>query len=216
MKTHQFPTSVCILLVILTSCHSLSTEHEAVATTASQVDNQLVAATSTSTESNQEPSLVFFISKPGRFEVWLPSSTDVQEATIKKTIFQETLECPSIFYSLNSAYATVRYCDLVPHSIASLSSSEILEQARDELMSDLHVEIDTQQEELAQNTYPSLVLSGPVNMRGGGNDGTFKARILLAKNRIYLVAMSNYHEDWCNCLNQVNQVVDSLSVEPAP
>src|SRR5215211_789148 len=198
MKTLPVLATVWILFVILASCRSLAKEH-----------------TSAPMNSSQEPSLVFFTSEPGKFNVWLPSSTDVQEFTIQKTLFQIILECPTIFYRLNSAGTTVQYCDLLPQSIASLSSDEILNQTRDAMMSDLHARIDAQQEELAQDIYPSLVLSGQVDMRGMGYDGTFKARGILVNSRIYLIIMSVYRENWCNCLDQVDQVVDSLNIDPS-
>jgi hypothetical protein len=212
MKT-LLPGSVWILVLVLTSCSPSVREHAPFAT-ASRTDKQSAAPTSTPMSSSQEPSLVFFTSEPGKFTAWLPSSTDIQEFTIKKTLFQATLECPTIFYRLNSAGAIVQYCDLLPESIVSLSSDEVLDQARGEMMSEVHVKIDEQQKELAQDTYPSLVLSGQEDMRGMGYDGTFKARMILVNNRIYFIVMSIYQEDWCNCRNQVNQVVDSLYIEP--
>jgi hypothetical protein len=207
MKTLLSDTA-WILLLVLTSCRPSASEHTTLAT-ASRMNNQLAAPTS------QEPSLVFFTSEPGKFQVWLPLSTDIQEFTMQKTVFQTTLDCPTIFYRLNSAGATVQYCDLLPESIASLSSDEILDQARDEMMRELRVKIDAQQEELAQDIYPSLVLSGQEDMRGMGYDGTFKARMILVNSRIYLIVMSVYREDWCNCRDQVDQVVDSLNIDPS-
>ncbi len=204
MKTLPLAATVWILLFMLISCRPVIRELPIPATT-----------TSAPVNSNQEPSLIFFTSEPGKFQVWLPLSTDIQEFTIQKTLFQTTLECPTIFYRLNSAGAIVQYCDLLPQSVAPLSSDEILEQARDEMMRELRVKIETQQEELAQETYPSLVLSGQENMRGLGYDGTFKARIILVKTRIYLIVMSVYHENWCNCRDQVDQVVDSLNIDPS-
>lgn len=203
LKTLPLAVTVWFLLFVLASCRSVIQEQSI-----------LVTATSKLVNSSQESSLVFFTSESGKFQAWLPLSTDILEFTIKKTLFQMTLECPTFFYRLNSAGATVQYCDLRPQSIASLSSDEILDQARDEMMRELRVKIDAQEEELAQDTYPSLVLSGQVNMRGMGYDGTFKARIILVNSRIYLVSMSVYQENWCNCLHQINQVVDSFYIEP--
>jgi hypothetical protein len=204
MKTLPLAATAWILLFVLISCRPVTSELSIPATT-----------TSAPVNSSQEPSLVFFTSEPGKFQVWLPSSTDIQEFTIKKTLFQTTLECPTIFYRLNSAGAIVQYCDLLPQSVAALSSDEILAQSRDEMMRESRVKIDTQQEALAQDTYPSLVLSGQENMRGLGYDGTFKARIILVESRIYLIVMSVYHENWCNCRDQVDQVVESLNIDPS-
>jgi hypothetical protein len=212
MKT-LLPGTVWILLLVLTSCRPSVGQHTTLAT-ASQMHNQSPAPTTTLMNSSQEPSLVFFTSEPGKFQVWLPLSTDIQEFTIKKTLFQRTLECPTIFYRLNSAGATVQYCDLLPQSIASLSNDEILDQTRDEMMRESRVKIDAEEEELAQDTYPSRVFSGQVDMRGMGYDGTFKARMILVNSRIYLIVMSVYNENWCNCLHQVNQVVESFYIEP--
>ena len=81
-------------------------------------------------------------------------------------------------------------------------------------MSQSFAVLDAPQSAVVQGTYPSLKLSGQADMRGMGYDGVFKARIILADARIYLVAMSVYDEDWYNCLHQIDQVIDSLYIEP--
>ena len=81
-------------------------------------------------------------------------------------------------------------------------------------MSQSFAVLDAPQRAVVQDIYPSSKLLGQADMRGMGYDGVFKARIILADNRIYLVAMSVYVEDWCNCLHQIDQVVDSLYIEP--
>jgi hypothetical protein len=176
--------------------------------TATQVRTQSAAPLS------QEPPLVFFSSEPGKFQVWLPVSESVQDYTEKKTLFDESIECPLINSRLNGAYAFVQYCDLAPESVASLSNDEILDQAHSELIRGTNATLDLPYRAIVQGTYSELALSGQVDMRGMGDDGTFKARIILADTRIYLVAMSVYVENWCNCLHQIDQVVDSLYIEP--
>jgi hypothetical protein len=163
---------------------------------------------------SQEPPLAFFTSEPGKFQVWLPASESIQNYTLKKTLFGEAVECPIISFGLNSASAFVQYCDLAPQSITSLSEAEVLDQARDEVLSDMRTKLDATQRSIAQGTYPSLSLAGQTDMRGMGYDGTFKARMILARNRLYLVAMSVYHENWCGCRQQMDQVVDSLYIDP--
>jgi len=200
------------LILMLTACSPWASEHTT--TVMSPAQEQIVAPESLLTTSGQEPPLVFFTSEPGKFQVWLPVSESVQDYTLRKTLFNEPIECPNIFFRLNGAYAAVQYCDLIPESISALSSEEVLEEAVSELVRDLHVKIETQQSVMAQNTYHALELSGQVAMRGMGYDGTFKARIILADQRIYFVVMSVYHEDWCSCLSQMDQVVDSLYIEP--
>jgi len=159
--------------------------------------------------------LAFFTSEPGKFQVWLPVSDNIEEFTIKKTLFGETIECPSLFFSLNSAQADVQYCDLLPQSIASLSNDEILDEVESEIIHSMHLKPDTQERVLAQDTYPAIMFSGQVNMRGVGYDGTFKARLILVESRTYLVIMSVYQENWCNCRAQIDQVVNSLSIDPS-
>ncbi len=201
------------LLLVLTACVPLTNEPTTITMTA-QAPNQVEMPTSTPTASSQEPPLVFFISEPGKFQVWLPVSGSVEDYTVKKTLFGDSIECPTIFFRLNGAYAIVQYCDLVLKSIASLSSDEILDQARSEIIRGISIKLDTQQRVVAHDTYPAMVLSGQVDMRGMGYDGAFKARIILVDKRIYLIMMSVYHENWCNCLHQIDQVVDSLYIEP--
>jgi hypothetical protein len=47
-----------------------------------------------------------------------------------------------------------------------------------------------------------------------GNKGTFKARIILAGNRIYFVHMYVYEIDWCKCRHQMDQVIELFHVSP--
>jgi hypothetical protein len=166
-------------------------------------------------DSSQEPTLVFFTSEPGKFQAWLPASESVQDYTVKKTLFGNPIECPILVFRLNGASAAVQYCDLVPQSVTSLSSDEILEQAESEITRDMKVKLETQERALAQDIYPATTLSGQIDMRGMGYDGTFKARLILVENRIYFIVMSVYHENWCNCRDQVDQVVDSLNIDPS-
>jgi len=200
-------------LLALTSCGTLSSQHTTAAA-ATQASNRTVMPINTPTNSTEEPPLVFFTSEPGKFQVWVPASGSILDYTVEKTLFNESIECPNIFFRLNGAYAVVQYCDLVPQSIASLSSKEILEQAESEIIRDMNLKLDTREQVLTQDIYPATTLSGQVDMRGLGYDGTFKARLILVDNRIYLIAMSVYHENWCNCLHQINEVVDSLYIEP--
>lgn len=203
---------VLALMLTLTACSPWAGERTT--TVMAPVQEQVVAPQSLLTTSAQEPPLVFFTSEPGKFQVWLPVSESVQDYTVKKTLFSETIECPNLVFRLNGAYAAVQYCDLIPQSVASLSNEEILDQAQSEVIGDIHVKIETQQRVAVQDTYPAHELFGQVDMRGMGYDGTFRARIILVDQRIYLIVMSVYHEDWCNCLEQVDQVVDSLYIEP--
>ena len=201
------------ILLLLTSCSSLI-DKESTAVMATQVTNPAIEPTTLVTNSGPEMPLVFFTSEQGKFQVWLPASESVIEHTLQQTLFAETIECPNIIFRLNGAYATVQYCDLVPQSIASLSSDQVLDQGQNEILQDINVKLDTQNRGLAQDLYPAQTLSGQVDMRGMGYDGTFKGRLILAENRLYFVMMSVYHEDWCNCLHQINQVVDSLNIDP--
>jgi hypothetical protein len=200
---------MCLLTLfpVLAACGP-STIDGLTTSTATQVPAQTAAPLS------QEPPLVFFSSEPGKFQVWLPVSESVQDYTEKKTLFGELIECPLINFRLNGAYAFVQYCDLTPESVASLSNDEILDQAQGEIIRGIDATLDMPHRAVMQGTYPELALSGQADMRGMGDDGTFKARIILADTRIYLVAMSVYVEDWCNCLHQIDQVVDSLYIEP--
>lgn len=171
--------------------------------------------TAAATASSQEPLLVFFTSEMGKYQVRLPASDSVQEFTDKRRLFGETIECPTLFYRLNGAYAIVRYCDLVPGSISGLTNDQILDQAYREMLRGMNARLDTRQRLVVQEAYPALALAGLVNMRGMGYDGRFKARLILAEDRLYLVLMGAYHVDWCNCRNQMDQVVESLFIDPS-
>lgn len=197
-----------VLLLVLTSCSALPIQRT------NAVVGTKALHQSAPTHVGEEPALVFFTSEPGKFQVWLPVSESVQNYTVRKTLLKEAIECPVLAFRLNGAYAAVQYCDLVPRSIVSLSSDEILEETESEILHGLNIKSDTKEKMLVQDTYPALTLSGEVDLRGMGYDGTFKARIILVESRLYLVVMSVYHENWCHCIHQMDQVVDSLYIEP--
>jgi hypothetical protein len=166
------------------------------------------------TAPSDEPALVFFTSEPGKFEAWLPISGSVQDYTITKALFGQPVDCSILGSRLNGADVIVQYCDLSPESIASLSSDEVLGQARSELVRGFNLKVDTEQKVLIDNSYPGLLLAGQADMRGVGYDGVFRARIILAENRIYLVVMAVHSANWCNCVQQMDQVVGSFYVDP--
>jgi len=129
-------------------------------------------------------------------------------------LFGETIECPTLFYRLNGAYAIVRYCDLVQGGIAGLTNDQILDQTYREMLRGVNAKLESQQRLVTQAAYPALELAGLVNMRGMGHDGRFKARLILAEDRLYLVLMGVYHVNWCNCRDQMNKVVNSFYIDP--
>jgi len=163
---------------------------------------------------SDEPILVYFVSEQGKFNVWMPVSGIITEYTFTRMFFGKSVECSSTASSLNSAGVTVQYCDLDSEDIASLSDSAILEEVHNTVKSELRLRVDKEQAGVTDGSYPTLTLSGVENMRGDVYDGTFKARIILVENRVYFVHMSVYHINWCNCLHQMDQVVDSFYVEP--
>ena len=200
------------ILLMMTSCSSLA-DKQTTAVMATKVTHPAIEPATLVTKPVPETPLVFFTSEKGKFQVWLPGAESMIDYTIQQTLFEETIECPNIVFRLNGATAAIQYCDLVPQSIASLSSDQVLDQAQSEIIQDMNMKLDTQSRGLVQDTYPAQTLSGQVDMRGMGYDGTFKGRLILAENRLYFVVMSVYHEDWCNCLHQINQVVDSLNID---
>lgn len=182
--------------------------------TAMLAQTELATPSYTPTLPSEQPSLVFFTSEPGKFQAWLPISGSVDEFTVTKTLFDQPVDCSIIGSKLNGAYAIVQYCDLIVESVASLSSDEIFEQARDELFRDFNLRFDDEQKDLVDGLYPALTLSGRANMRGLGFDGDVKARMVWAENRIYVIVMSVYSTNWCNCRHQIDEVVDSLYIDP--
>jgi hypothetical protein len=159
-----------------------------------------------------EPSLIFFVSEQGKFEAWIPISESIIEYTVPLFFFGKSVECPILVSRLNGATATVQYCDLT--SVDSSSQSVILEEVRDALEKRSRLKIREEVVGTVNGSYPALTLFGEQDMRGAGFDGTFKARILLVKNRIYIVQISVHNEDWCNCLQQMDQFVDDFYVDP--
>src|SRR4030095_7423418 len=99
---------VLALVLMLTACGPWASERTT--TVMAPAHDQIVAPPSLLTTSNQEPPLVIFTSEPGKFQVWLPVSESVQDYTVRKTLFNETIECPNLFFRLNGAYAAVQYC----------------------------------------------------------------------------------------------------------
>lgn len=202
-----------IVLLAGISCGQL--RHEpAITVTNTHAPDKTIVHTEVPTNSSQEPQLVGFVSESGKFQARLPDSQNIIEFTSKNTLFGELIECPNLFFRLNGAGAIVRYCDLAPQSITSLSSDEILEQAENKIIRSMHLKPETREQVLAQDKYPATTFGGEVNLRGMGYDGTFEARLVLVENRIYLVLMSVYHENWCKCIHQINEVVNSLYIDP--
>ena len=109
----------------------------------------------------------------------------------------------------------MQYCDLDPKDIASLSDNTILEEARNVLSKEFRFAVTQEEVELVEDIYPTLDLSGNEDMTSAGaSDGTFKARIIFAGNRIYFVHMSVYYIDWCYCSQQMDEVIDSFYIDP--
>ena len=73
--------------------------------------------------------------------------------------------------------------------------------------------IIAEQMKVDESAYPEVTISGEED--SGGNLGTFKARIILAGNRVYFVHMYVYYIDWCYCRHQMDQVIDSFTVDPS-
>ena len=92
---------VLALVLMLTACSPWASERTT--TVMAPAQEQIVAPPSLLTTSDQEPPLVFFTSEPGKFQVWLPVSESVQDYTVKKTLFSETIECPNLVFRLNGA-----------------------------------------------------------------------------------------------------------------
>lgn len=202
--------TLCLVTLLLGACVSSPT---IITPTVLSTQTQVATPPNTPPVQSDEPTLVFFTSEDGNFNVWLPVSGGIQDYTITKTLFTQPVHCIVLNSSLNSAYAIVQYCDLPSESIASLSSDEIFRQSRDELVSELRLKFDTEQKILIEKSYPAVLLTGQADMRGVGYDGVFKARIILVEKRIYLVIMTVYSSNWCNCLHQIDQVVDAFYVD---
>ena len=158
--------------------------------------------------------MVLFVSEQGRFQTWLPTAGEIVQYTVSQTFFGKPTECSAVFSRLNSAGVVVQYCDLAWEDLGSRSPQEVLDEARMLLKQHFHFKIDEEQREIVPGSYPVMTLAGEANMRGLGYDGTFKARILLAQDRVYFIHMRVYEMDWCNCRHQMNQVVDSFHVDP--
>jgi len=155
---------------------------------------------------------VFFISEQGKFEAWVPVTESIVEYTTTRTFFGKAVECLVVNFSLNSASTTVQYCDLPSEEIASLSNKTILTEFRDVIKKDYSWKIQKEQLGVIEIPYPEGTLSGVED--SDGNVGTFKARIILAGNRIYFVHMYVYQVDWCYCRHQMDYVVDSFTIDP--
>ena len=202
-----------IMVAIATSCTSASQ------TESSPISDRTITVTpimsQTPSASSDEPILVFFTSEQGKFQVWLPVSGSIQEYSITLMFFGKSTECFMTASRLNSAGASAQYCDLDPKDVASLSDNTILEEVRNTLTKEFRLRVDQEQMELVEDVYPALSLSGRADMTAAGaNDGTFKARIILVENRVYIIHMSVYHIDWCSCRHQMDQVIDSLYINP--
>jgi hypothetical protein len=110
-----------------------------------------------------------------------------------------------------SGTKAVQYCDLPSDDVASRSDRSILDEVRNTMKKEFRLRIIAEQMEVNESAYPELTLSGEEDR--GGNIGTFKARIILAGNRVYFVHTYVYQIDWCYCRHQMDQVIASLSID---
>jgi hypothetical protein len=151
----------------------------------------------------------------GRFQVWIPVSGNLLQHTRTRTLLGDSVECLATVSRLNGAYAIIEYCDLLPQSLEGLSSSTVLDRVYPELIRDMDIRLEKVAPAIVGETYDALKLQGPQNMRGLSLDGEFQGRAILVEERIYLVAMSVHEQNWCICVHQVDQVLDSFFIDPA-
>ncbi len=78
---HLLPT---IFLLAITSCNTVAREPINAVTVIPTSIIQTVSPISTSTNPSQEPSLVFFTSELGKFQVWLPASENIENSPSQK------------------------------------------------------------------------------------------------------------------------------------
>lgn len=166
---------------------------------------------------NPTPWPVHFLSEQGKFEVTFPypeATQTLMEYTITKKTFGEIVECILTLVRDNGAIWLVQYCDHSAQSLAGLTTREILSRGRDDALLDARARLISESDISYDQTIPGRALIAEADMRGTGYDGTYKARLYLAGNRLYCIAASVDNENWGSRLGLMDSFLDSIVIEP--
>lgn len=152
---------------------------------------------------------VHFVSTLGEFEIELPAVQSIHEDVLAKTLLGEPAGCTLVWAPDNGALWIVEYCDLFQNALAEFTTGKILDQARDEALKD-PFGVLIEETDLVLDSYPgrSLVARGVVN----GFEATYKTRLYLAGARLYRVAASVIDENWCGCIDRIDEFLDSFFI----
>ncbi len=151
----------------------------------------------------------------GGYEVLIPSTSSVSsfhEIVATETKFGQEVEVHSLFIRLNSAYWLIQYYDLATEVVEQHSVDALLDEARDAALasassSRMNSEVDVRLGDALGRHFVA-----PSALRGAGDDGTYQARIYIDDQRIYRVASYTQNEDYCECIEQVDNFLESFQI----
>ena len=164
------------------------------------------------------PQPIDFISEQGQFNITFPccdlARSALAEFTTTKSIYGNQFECHVVVLPEDGASWTVQYCDLPPDLLTSISTEGLINWASNDALSDARARpaVATEQPTTGEfeATLPGRSTTAQANMRGLLADGTLKARIYLAENRIYEVSARVYNANWGNRLAMIDPFLDSF------
>jgi hypothetical protein len=204
-----------LALLFLTGCNASTPTPIPPTAVPAQIPAQPILPTSTATPSDSAPptvSLVYFVSEPGKFEIWLPTTQSIRESIESKATLGASTDCHVLFAPDNGAYYLVEYCDYPPELIAKLTTKEILDKARDEALQDAEGVLIAEQN-ISLHATPGRDIVADSYLKGDGQKGTYKARVYLKGNRLYRIATYVFNANWGNRMSTMDPFLDSFYLD---
>lgn len=214
-KLARQTVSFGLALLFLAGCNSPTPTLIPPTTIPTQIPTQPSLPTSIATPNDIAPtvvSLVYFVSEPGKFEVWLPTTQSIRESIESKVTLGASTDCHVLFARDNGAYYLVEYCDYPQELIAKLTPQEILDKARDEALQDAAGVLIAEQN-ISLHTYPGRDIVADSYLKGAGEKGTYKVRVYLVSNRLYRIATYVFNENWGNRMSTMDPFLDSFFLD---
>ncbi len=155
------------------------------------------------------PSIIYS-STPGRFAVAIPVRQSLREYTVTKIVLNESVTCVRLVAPDNGALFVVEYCDYPEELIAKFTTSELLDQARDDALAEGRASLVSEQN-VSLQSYRGRSLVGRV-FYSNGLQGIYRARLFRAGNRLYLLVANSVNENWCSCIDRMDEFLESFYI----
>ena len=153
-----------------------------------------------------------FESQTGGFAVWMPVKVEENDQIRRSTCIGSARDIHFFFARTNGTYWLVQYCELSDDEMKKLSVSEILDQARREVLADVFGTLK-QETQITLNGYVGRHIVADSALKTGGMekpDGTSKARVFLGGNRVYRVATYVFSKNSGGYLEKMDEFLESF------